>query len=87
MRHYPAEQAGAMVDRLPDLLDALAPTAPLAARAFDIASAVVHPAYGCFYISLAEQRDARVVTADRRLLARLAGTPWRTLVVGLGDAE
>lgn len=81
-----ADHAASTVDRLPDFITALVPTAPLAARAFDIASTVGHPAYDCFYIALAELRSARLVTADRRLLARMAGTLWAPLLVGLGDA-
>jgi predicted nucleic acid-binding protein len=46
---------------------------------------VSHPAYDCFYIALAEMRDTRVVTDDRRLIARLATTPWSQLVVKLGE--
>lgn len=85
-REITAEQAGSMVDRLPDFLSALVPTAPLAARAFDIAGALRHPAYDCFYIALAEQRGTRLVTADRRLFGRSVGTPWAALLVALGDA-
>ena len=35
--------------------------------------------------ALAELRDTRMVTADRRLQSRLAATPWAGLVIGLGD--
>jgi predicted nucleic acid-binding protein len=56
-----------------------------AARALAIASAIEHPAYDCFYLALAELRDTRMVTADRRLQSRLAATPWAGLVIGPGD--
>jgi predicted nucleic acid-binding protein len=78
-----AAQAAAMVESLPDLLDELVPSVQLAARAFAIASSLAHPAYDCFYLALAELRDTRLVTADRRLVARLARTPWARLIVGL----
>lgn len=78
------DQAAAMVDGLPNLLDELVPSVHLAARAFAIANALAHPAYDCFYLALADLRDTRLVTADRRLLGRLARTPWARLVVGLG---
>jgi len=58
---------------------------PLAARALAIAAAIEHPAYDCFYLALAELRDTRLVTADRRLRSRLVATPWARLLVGLGD--
>ncbi len=80
-----AEQGAAMIDGLPDLLDEVVPSASLAGRAFTIASALSHPAYDCFYLALAEQRGTRVVTADQRLITRLAGTAWAPLLVRLGE--
>ena len=77
------EQAAAMVEGLPDLLDELAPSAPLAGRALAIANALAHPADDCFYLALAELRGAQMVTDDRRLLARLATTPWARTVMKL----
>ena len=81
-----AEQATVMVERLPDLIDELAPSVQLARRAFEIANTLAHPAYDCFYLALAEVRGTRVVTDDRRLLARLATTPLARLVMRLGEA-
>ena len=81
-----AAHAASMVDGLPDMFDELVPSAQLAARAFAIASALAHPAYDCFYLALAERRGSRLVTADRRLIARLAATQWAGLVVALGTA-
>ncbi len=79
------EQATAMVAGLPDLLNELAPSAPLSDRALTIANALAHPAHDCFYLALAELRGAQMVTDDRRLLARLATTPWARMVVKLGS--
>ena len=85
-RELSAEQAAAAaVDGLPDLVDELIPSVQLACRAVEIAMTVSHPVYDCFYIALAEMRDTRVVTDDRRLIARLAATPWSRLVVKLGE--
>jgi len=80
------EQATEMVRALPDLLDELVPSVQLARRALEIASTLEHPAYDCFYLALAEQRGTRLMTDDRRLLARLAVTPWKRLVARLGRA-
>jgi predicted nucleic acid-binding protein len=66
-----------MPRELPQLLTELCPLATLAGRALAIAAELRHPAYDCFYLALAEAKDARLVTADRRFADRLAGTPWQ----------
>jgi predicted nucleic acid-binding protein len=71
----------AVVTRLPSILAELAPTGPLAPRALALSALLDHPAYDCFYLALAEQRNARLVSADRRLIARVAETTWRDLVM------
>jgi len=78
-----SDHASAMIDGLPEFLDEVVPMAQLAARALTIAVALAHPANDCFYIALAERRDTRLVTADRRLIGRLATTPWARLIIGL----
>ena len=44
-------------------------TRGLASRALELALERRHPVYGALFVALAEQRDTRVVTYDRRLLA------------------
>jgi hypothetical protein len=39
-----------------------------------------------FYLASAARRDARLVTADRRLLRRIADTRWARSVVALSAA-
>ena len=51
------------------LFSALAPMAALAGRAAEIAIAMKHPIYDCFYLALAERERAPLVTADKKLLA------------------
>jgi len=55
---------------------ALTPASGLAERALDLAMRFKHPAYDCFFLALAEARDATFVTADTRLLALLAQGGW-----------
>jgi predicted nucleic acid-binding protein len=55
---------------------ALRPTAPLAARALELAFALDHPVYDCFYLALAEAEQVGLVTADGRLESRLRGSSW-----------
>jgi len=77
------EQQDYAASRLAAVFDELVPTAPLARRAAELSRALDHPAYDCFYLVLAEQRDAKLVTADRRLLRHLEGTEWEARVVDL----
>ncbi|MDF2781136.1 MAG: PilT protein domain protein, partial [Geminicoccaceae bacterium] len=48
------------------------PTAILASRAMMLALELDHPVYDCFYLALAESEQSAMLTADRRLLARLS---------------
>jgi predicted nucleic acid-binding protein len=57
-------------------LDRIESPLPHAGRAAAIAREIDHPVYDCFYLALSEALDAPLVTADRRLLARVAGTPF-----------
>jgi len=79
------EQAALAVERLAGFFDELVPGSQLAPRSFAIAAALVWPAYDCFYLALAEIRDTRLVTADARLLRRLADTTWARRAVGVLD--
>jgi len=53
----------------PGYFDRLLPPEELATRAIEIALAVRHPIYDCFYIALAQHENATLVTADERQLA------------------
>ena len=55
----------------------------LSVRASRIAMELDHPAYDCFYLALAEQRETRVVTANSRFIAKTRGSPWAEHVVAL----
>lgn len=61
-------------------LDQLYPTEPLAASAYGLACRLGHTAYDCFYLVLAERVSATLITADRRLVAKVAGTAWQDRV-------
>lgn len=77
------EQFAHAATRLPAAFDELTPLASLSQRAAAIALELDHPVYDCCCLALAEARAAPLVTADRRLLSRVAGTPWEGLVVDL----
>jgi predicted nucleic acid-binding protein len=70
----------AHVQEAANYFDELVPSADLKDRAFAIALALKHPAYDCFYLALAEQRECRFVTADERLHKRCAKTPFAKLI-------
>ena len=82
----PDQQASAMT-RLPAIFDEIVPTETLARRAAAISTHLDHPAYDCFYLALAEQRGATLVTADRRLVARVKDTPWAACIRDFRDGE
>jgi len=68
---------------------AFMPTHALLEAATRIAIELDHPAYDCVYIALAVARDCRFVTADHRLLRKLAedrNAGLRDRVVSLPDA-
>ncbi|WP_158258497.1 type II toxin-antitoxin system VapC family toxin [Rhodopila globiformis] len=77
------EQHDHAAARLPLAFDHLIPLAPLAPRAVAISRDLDHPVYDCFYLALAEDRHATLVTADGRLLNRLRGTQWAPLGANL----
>jgi predicted nucleic acid-binding protein len=75
----PAREAAATAGRLARYFARLHPPDGLAQRAVEIAAALDHPAYDCFYLALAERRRLQLVTADKRLLARIAGSVFAPL--------
>ncbi len=77
------EQHDHAAARLPLAFDGLIPLASLAQRAVVISRLLNHPAYDCFYLALAEEHSAKLMTADRRLLDRLVGTRWEGIAVNL----
>jgi len=72
----PMKQAMLINAEVPRVFSELFALAPLRDRALAIAAELRHPVYDCFYLALAESEDAVMVTADRRLVGRLAGSRW-----------
>ncbi len=69
-------QAMQIAQRLRRGVLALHPSASLAPRALELALALDHPVYDCFYLALAEAEQVVLVTADRRLESRLRAKTW-----------
>lgn len=72
-----------LLHQLPALFDELVPAVGIIDAAGDIARRLDHPVYDCLYLALAEARDDMLVTADARLLGKVARTPWRKRVADL----
>ncbi|MCC2665827.1 MAG: hypothetical protein K0R41_4583 [Geminicoccaceae bacterium] len=79
----PPSQAAVIVAEVPKVFTELLAIAPFRMRALEIAIDLRHPAYDCFYLALAEARDLKLVTADRRLLTRIAGSAWKDRCLSL----
>jgi predicted nucleic acid-binding protein len=78
-------QVNEIAAALPRFFDTLVGAATLAPRAVVIAAELDHPVYDCLYLALAEEQQARLVTADTRLLEKLRDTPWAATVLYLAD--
>ena len=65
----------------------LLPTVELTDRALAIALELNHPIYDCVYIAAAEEHDALLVTADKRLVKAVAATQFAGLAIALGEAN
>lgn len=81
--NVPIETTRDFVQKSGGLFHELVPASELQDRAFEIALALKHPAYDCFYLALAEQRECQLVTADEKLVRRCARTPFVGLVRAL----
>jgi predicted nucleic acid-binding protein len=84
---FKQDQVAEIAAILPRFFDALVGAADLAPRAVAIARELDHPVYDCLYVTLAEERRARLVTADTRLLEKLQQTRWEPNAQDLGDYQ
>lgn len=64
------EAAREAVERLPRLIDEVAPLGDLATPAYDLATRYGFSAYDAFYLALAHRRGAPLATADAKLARR-----------------
>lgn len=84
----PVREAAGSVDAVTDHLlrsaSTVVPARDLLNRALTLAVELGHPVYDCVYLACSEAVDAPVVTADRRLLAKLDGGPLAKHVLPLG---
>jgi predicted nucleic acid-binding protein len=83
----PPETAAQAVLKSGDFFQEIVASRELKEISLAIAIELRHPAYDCFYLALAEQRDCQMVTADERLLARCAGTSFAKRIKPLVNAR
>lgn len=62
-----ADDAHNIVPKVLLRIDRFAPLSALALQAFSLAVRLNHPIYDCFYLALAENENATLVTADQKL--------------------
>jgi len=82
-REIAADQHSQIAQDITRVFDRLETLVRHASRATVIARELDHPVYDCFYLAVSEAFDAPFVTADGRLLARVAGTPFAARTFGL----
>jgi predicted nucleic acid-binding protein len=82
-REIAADQQGQIAEDITRAFDRLETLVRHAPRATAIARELDHSVYDCFYLAVSEALDAPLVTADARLLARVAGTPFSVRTLGL----
>jgi predicted nucleic acid-binding protein len=70
-KHIDMGLADHVLDGLTAIISEFVPGARLAVEAVKHASALGHPAYDCFYLTLARRRRAKLITADSRFAAAL----------------
>ena len=79
------DQATVALQALPSYFSEIVDMQALAAHALEIARRIEHSAYDCFYVALAEDRAVKLVTADMRLINRVAQTKYKSLLLPLAD--
>jgi predicted nucleic acid-binding protein len=79
------EQADARLTNLPSFFSRLLPTFDLAPEALALGLAADVPVYDSVYVVATRRSGAGLVTADSRLIAKLAGTPDQDNVVHIRD--
>lgn len=82
-----AEQAGLALAAIARLIAVIHPSEGLAGRALEMARALGHPVYDCFYLACAERQGGILVTADTRLCAVVADGPFAALVRPLDQLD
>lgn len=84
--HIDSAQLRLIVNQLDTELDVI-PVLGLFEEAISIALAVGASVYDCLYVAAADRYRRQLLTADTRLINRLAGTPYQPLLLPLASAN
>jgi predicted nucleic acid-binding protein len=79
------EQADVRLTHLPSFFSRLLPTFDLVPEALMLGVAVNVPVYDCVYVVAGRRASANLVTADTKLIAKLAGTRDHSNVIHIAD--
>lgn len=79
------EQMLACIATLDVRIERYLPDQEVVERALEIAGKLDHPVYDCIYLAHCEREAVRLVTADQRLLRKLAGTAYVQHCVTLAE--
>lgn len=82
---FSAEDAAFARTSLPRYFGDLIEDAQLVDDAWSMAAELGHPIYDCLYLACARRAGTVLVTSDRRLILRLAGTSYAPLAIALAD--
>lgn len=63
----PESDAVLLAEQAKALVGSLIPTEPMLADVINLSCQLEHPAYDCFYLLLAQQRQATLLTLDKKL--------------------
>jgi predicted nucleic acid-binding protein len=77
---FTAEAVGEFLERLCATI-AIVSSSTLVREAYAIAMELNHPAYDALYLALAKRDAAQIVTFDERLVRKVAGTKYESLVL------
>lgn len=80
-----ATQARDHLRSLPFYLDSIIEIDHLIEPALEKACVIRHPIYDMIYVEAARRLDTKVITADRRLIAKLAGTDLARFATPLSE--
>lgn len=80
-----AERAQLRLGDLPGFFNRLLPSTELVAEALSLGLTIDLPIYDCAYVIASRRTGAKLVTADTKLVGKLADTPDRQNVIHLSD--